>query len=129
MPLITARVRLFSTEDPDKVRRALLNVFPDALVEEYEGGLIARSGSLARFKELIHNQRIRDSTRSVLLRSASGSEMRFQLNKQVAYVGKISFTEGPMPLGSIEVSIEADDIASVIDEVAPATIGGEEVGT
>jgi len=129
MPLITARARLFPTEDLDKVRRALLNVFPDALVEEYEGGLIARSGSLARFKELIRNQRILDSTRSALLRATSGSETRFQLNKQVAYVGKISFTEGSMALGSIEVSIESDDILSLIDEVAPVTVGGEEVRT
>ena len=127
MPLVTARARCFPTEDPDKVRRALLNVFPDALVEEYEGGLIARSGSLSRFKELIRNQRILDSTRSVMIRAISGTETRFQLNKQVAYVGKISFTEGPMPLGSIEVSIEADDLRSVVEDVAPVTVGGEEV--
>ena len=124
MPLVTARVRCFPTEDPEKVRRALLNVLPDALVEEYEGGLIARSGSLARFKELIRNQRILDSTRKVLLRSPTGTEVCFQLNKQVAYVGKISFVEGQMPLGSIEISIESDDLQALVDEVAPATVGG-----
>ncbi|MGD1060509.1 MAG: RNA-binding domain-containing protein [Methanomassiliicoccales archaeon] len=129
MPLITARARCFPTEDPEKVRRALLNVFPDALVEQYEGGLMARSGSLSRFKELIRNQRILDSTRSVLLRASTGSETRFQLNKQVAYVGKISFAEGPMPLGSIEVSIEDEDLQGLVDEVAPVTVGGEEVVT
>ena len=127
MPLITARARVFPTEDPLKVRRALLNVFPDALVEDYEGGLIARSGSLSRFKELIRNQRILDSTRSVMLRASSDTETHFQLNKQVAYVGKISFIDGTMALGSIEVFIEADELRSLIDDVAPVTVGGEEV--
>lgn len=129
MALITARARCFPTEDPEKVRCALLNVFPDALAEQYEGGLIARSGSLSRFKELIRNQRILDSTRSALLCASTGSETRFQLNKQVAYVGKISFTEGPMPLGSIDVSIEDDDLEALVDDVAPVTVGGVEVGT
>jgi predicted RNA binding protein with dsRBD fold (UPF0201 family) len=127
MPLVVARVRVFPTEEPERVRRALLNVFPDALVEDYEGGLIARSASLTRFKELIRNQRILDSTRSMLLRSASASETRFQLNKQVAFVGKISFVDGPIALGTIEVSIEDEDIRGVVDDVAPATVGGEEV--
>jgi len=129
MPLITARARCFPTEDPEKVRCALLNVFPDALIEQYEGGLIARSGSLSRFKELIRNQRILDSTRSALLRASTGSATRFQLNKQVAYVGKISFTEGPMALGSIDVSIEDNDLEALVDDVAPVTVGGVEVGT
>jgi len=129
MPLVTARVRRFPTEDPEKVKRALLNIFPDALVEDYEGGYIARSGTLNRFKQLVRNQRILDSTRKMLLRGASGNETSFRLNKQVAFVDKVSFVEERVPLGSIEVSVESEDIPSLINEVAPVTVNGEEVRT
>jgi len=127
MSFITVRVRCFPTENPEKVRQALLNLFPDALVEEYEGGLLARTGSLDRFKELIRNQRILDSTRHILVRGVRDEEIVLRLNKQVAFVGKVSFVDEEMPLGSIEVFIEAGDPQRLIDEVAPLTTDGKEV--
>ncbi len=125
--MVTARVRCFPTEDPEKVKRALLNIFPDALVEDYEGGYIARSGTLGRFKQLVRNQRILDSTRKMLLKGVSEGETSFRLNKQVAFIAKVSFAEERVPLGSIEVCIESDDLPKLVDEVAPVTVNGEEV--
>ena len=127
MPIITARVRCFPTEDPLKVRQAVLNIFPESVIEDDDCGLLAIGGSLERFKELVRNHRILDSTRSVLLCNRAGDSTSFSLNKQVAYVGKLSYVAESMPLGSIEVSIEADGIDSLIDDIAPLTVNGEEV--
>ena len=49
------------------------------------------------------------------------------LNKQVAYMGKISFCEGKVILGTIKVVIETDEPDALIDTVAPETVDGEEV--
>lgn len=125
MPSITLRVRCYPTEDPFKVKEALLRVFPDSSIEECEGGYIARSSSAERFREIVWNLHIRDTARSVLLRKAEGDRTSFTLNKQVAYVGKVSFVEEPPPLGGIEVVIEDENLRGLIDEIAPHTSGGD----
>lgn len=127
MPLVTVRTPCFPTEDAEKVKRAVLNLFPDSMIEEREGEILARTGSLARFKELVRSYRILDATRRMLLRRKQGTSTSFSVNKQVAFVGKISYVEERLPLGSIEVSIDDDDLDRLIDEVAPITVDGEEV--
>jgi uncharacterized protein len=128
MPLVTVKVPCLPTEDPSKVRKAILNLFPDSLIEEKDGAVFAKTGSLGRFKELVRSYRILDATRRIMLRGKQGSGTSFMVNKQVAYVGKISYVEDEkLPLGSIEVSIEDDELDRLIDEVAPATVNGEEV--
>jgi len=129
MPLVTARAPLLPTEDPNKVERAVLNLFPDGILERQEREIVVRAASLDRFKLLIRNHRILDSTRKVMLRGAEAGSTSFSLNKQVAFVGKISFLEEQTPLGGIEVTIEDDDIKALVDQVAPVTVNGEEVTT
>ncbi|MFQ5838646.1 MAG: RNA-binding domain-containing protein [Thermoplasmata archaeon] len=109
------------TESASKVKMAILNIFPDAHLEE--GGLISgRAQSLERFGELLRNQRIRNSAREVLMGSIRGSRMVFHLNKQAAFVGKVSFS-AHSPLGYITVTIEAEDVEAVVEEVAPRILG------
>jgi len=127
MPLVTARAALMPTEDPKKVEKAILMVFPEGEIEHHEGEVIVRSSLLDTFKKLIRNFRILDSTRKVMLRGVGANSTSFSLNKQVAYVGKISFLEEQAPLGGIEVTIEDDDILALVNEVAPVTVNGEEV--
>ena len=127
MPLVTARAPLLPTEDPNKVERAVLNLFPDGISERLEREIVVRATSLDRFKQLIRNHRILDSTRKVMLRGAEAGSTSFSLNKQVAFVGKISFLEEQAPLGGIEVTIEDDDITALVDQVAPVTVNGEEI--
>jgi predicted RNA binding protein with dsRBD fold (UPF0201 family) len=115
------------TEDPEKVRKAVLNLFPDSMIEEKDGRILAKTGSLGRFKELIRSHRIIDATRRILLRGRQGTGTSFMVNKQVAFIGKISYVEERLPLGSIEVSIEDDDLGGLIEEIAPVTVKGEEI--
>ena len=127
MPRVVAKARCLPTEDSSKVRKAILNLFPSSETEELEGSLVAITSDLERFKELIRNYRILDSTRKVLLRGVMGRSTIFHVNKQAAFVGKVSFVDRPTPLGSIEVSIEDDDIEKLIDRISPVTVNGEEV--
>jgi len=126
-PMVEVRAiaSLFPTEDEDLVRRCLLNLFPDSKISLTDGGMEAVSDDLSRFKEIIRNHRILDSTRSVMLRGLSEGRIDFQLNKQAALQGKVSFAEGRPPLGPIEVRIMTDDPQALIDDVAPRTVNGE----
>jgi len=122
---VVAIASMFPTEDGERVRRCLLNIFPEAELEEDEGTIRARTDDLSRFKEIIRNNRILDSTRAVMLRGLTEDGIFFQLNKQAAFVGKISFAEGNAPLGHIEVLISGDDLEVLIDDIAPRTVNGE----
>jgi len=127
MPLVIVRTPCLPTEDSEKVRKAVLNLFPDSMIEEKDGVITAKTGSLWRFKELVRSHRIIDATRRIMLRGKQGNSTSFLINKQVAFISKISYVEEKLPLGSIEVSIEDDDLDKLIDAVAPVTVNGEEV--
>lgn len=125
MALFVIKVPCFPTEDPSRVMKAILNIFPESEIEESETGFVARSDSAERLKELIRNSRILDAARGVMIRGRQGNRTTFRLHKQAAYAGKISFLEEEVPLGTIEVTIESSDIDAVIDDIAPKTIDGE----
>ncbi|MDR2846265.1 MAG: hypothetical protein LBV63_03185, partial [Candidatus Methanoplasma sp.] len=79
------------------------------------------------FSKLIRKQKILDSARGVLFKGVRGNRTTIHLNKQVATVGKVSFTEPRTILGTIEVTIEDEDLELLIDRVAPETVDGEEL--
>jgi len=122
MPIITATAMCYPTEDREKVRHALLNLFPDAEVEEGASMLTARTESADRLRQIIIDNHIRDTARSVMLRGVGDNSTRFTLNKQVAFVGKVSFLDEPAALGGIEVTVQDENIAKTIDHLAESTV-------
>ena len=73
--------------------------------------------SLERFKMILQRDRIRAAARSVLRRSLDGNRLIFFLNKQAAYAGHVSFSapEGESPLGPIQVTVETENPALLIN--------------
>jgi hypothetical protein len=120
VPEVRIRARCHPTEDRERIVNAIKGLFPDAEVTG-EDVISARAESVEAFAEMLRRQRIRDAARAVLRRGLSGKTTSFMLNKQVAAVGKVSFAEEDHPLGDIEVTIESDDILSLIDHIAPDT--------
>ena len=116
------------SEDPEKVRDAVLNIFPDAALERTDRGFEGEAGT-DRFCVLVRKQKILDSTRSTMFKGIRGRAVTIHLNKQVAVVGKISFTEPRTILGTLTVTFESDDPELLIDRIAPRTVDGEEVRT
>ncbi|MDR0508253.1 MAG: hypothetical protein LBG63_00265 [Candidatus Methanoplasma sp.] len=117
---------VYPSEDQEKVKDAILNIFPDASLERTEKGFKGEAGT-GRFRELIRKQKILDSTRSMMFKGIRGNKIVLHLNKQVATVGKISFTEPKTILGTIMITMECDDPEAFIDKMAPRTVDGEEV--
>lgn len=128
MPTVSIVCPVYPSEDPDKVRSAIEKLFPDAVIEEDDDGFFGSCTSLDTFSHRIRKQKILDATRSVLYRGKKGSDRTvFHLNKQVAFMGKVSFSEPKAILGTIKVTVEEPDILALIDKVAPETVDGEEV--
>jgi predicted RNA binding protein with dsRBD fold (UPF0201 family) len=118
------------TEDLEKVKRAVENVFSMAEVEvktsEKGSLLIAKTRGmegLSKLYNLLRRERIRDAARRVLFKGLRGSSITFYLNKQVAYAGHISFCQpvAESPLGPIKVQITCDKPKELIEWLAPRT--------
>ena len=73
--------------------------------------------ALTRLKNLLRRERIRAAARAVLLSGIDRNTVSFCLNKQVAYVGHLSFCqeEAESPLGPIKVKIESENPRRLID--------------
>lgn len=109
------------TEDPAKVRLGMLNLFPDLTIEEVEGGLVGRGHRLDRLRELLFNQRIRDSAREIMLGAIAEGEMVLHLGKQAACAGKVSFS-AESPLGPLVVLIRGPNLDALVDQISPSTL-------
>lgn len=128
MAKVTVSCPVYPSEDPEKVRSALNSIFP---MGEFilSDGRMTTEADLDNFSVLIRRQRILDTARSMMIRGKNrvGTKTRFNINKQVATVGKVSFVDYRTALGTIEVSVEDEDLDGLIDKVAPVTVDGEEV--
>lgn len=130
---IRARVEtpLNPTEDPEKVARAVHNLFPSAnLVNEKTDvrhsrlyATMPRLEDLENLKNVLRQEAIRDAARKVLFNSVSGSSIVVYLNKQAAFAGKASFCEryDESPLGPITLTITSESPEQVIDWLAPSS--------
>ena len=117
---VTIRARCYPTEDREKVVRAIKNLFPDADVQG-DDPITAHSQSLETFCDRLKQQRIRDAARAALRRGLKRGSASFALNKQVASIGKISFSEESHALGDIEVIMSRGDIQALVDSLAPGS--------
>ena len=125
---VTVEATVNPTEDESKVQRALLNIFPNAKVEKYskrDDVIMLRIQGLglkflSTFRNIIRQERIRDTARKILMSKVEGDHIIIFLHKQAAFVGRISFCgpEGESPLGPISIKIGTPSPESVVDYLA-----------
>ena len=92
-----------------------LTVPHDAFTTRSIGACIGKYGACD--KTLLKIRKIRAAAKAIFLKGIEGKKITFYLNKQVASVGQVSFSEpiGESPLGPIKVIIENDDPYKIID--------------
>ncbi len=123
------------TEDEEKVIKAVKNVIDVENLRIVDAGrgyrlLVGESNSvnsLKKMHDLLRKQRILDTARNMLLRKAREGMIVLKLNKQAAYQGIISFSEGELesPLGTITITIITENPEELIDWLAPRTAHGK----
>jgi predicted RNA binding protein with dsRBD fold (UPF0201 family) len=107
------RVIVHPTENVEKVKLAINNIFGDIEIREsLEGyvqlleGTINSMEELNTFRDILRRMRIRDAAYSLLQSAPTDSKISFGLNKQAAYAGKVSFhRSGSSPMGPIQVEL------------------------
>ncbi len=108
MPDICITANLYPTEDEERVKKAILNLFPDAKITVEDNSLNAIAPNMDYFIQRMKEQKIQDSARSILFDSVKDAGIVFHLSKQAAFVGKVNFTEGNSILGDITVTIKTE---------------------
>ena len=136
MLTIRIEVEVRPTEDESKVRKALKNIFTlkDSDIKGVDIGnnyklLVVESRKLTvlfRLYELLRQERILDTARSIMLSLKRGDMLTLKLHKQSAYAGHISFIsyDEESPLGPITLTIVSDKLSEIIDWLAPKTSHG-----
>jgi len=133
---ITVRVEtvVHPTEDLEKVRLAILNLFPGVSIEVLSHGdmkkLVGEGPveTLETFRQKLRSQRILDAAREVLSGGANidGKMVVFKVDKQVATVGRVNLVEedNTASLGAIVVSISnVQSVEEFLDWLVPRTTG------
>jgi predicted RNA binding protein with dsRBD fold (UPF0201 family) len=125
---LRVEVEINPTEAQEKVEEAVKNIFGDIKVQVKSlrnARLLIGEGkgkeSLSGLCDLLRREHIRSAARKVLMEGMGNKTIRFCLNKQVAYVAHISFSNetAESPLGPIRVEIECRDPREIVDWLAP----------
>lgn len=124
---ICVEAEINPTESEDKVERAVENIFgniPMHVKTSRKGSLLVAEveelEALTKFHNLLRREQIRSAARKAFFEGLKGKVISFCLNKQVAYVGHVSFSEevAESPLGPIKVRIECEDPRELINWLA-----------
>jgi predicted RNA binding protein with dsRBD fold (UPF0201 family) len=119
------------TENEEKVKKAIQNLFGTLSFQikpSHQACILTTETKsqepLLKFKSVLRNDHIRDAARKALSWGQADKNIRFCLNKQVAFAGHVSFSQevAESPLGPIIVTIQTENPAQLITWIAPRTI-------
>jgi hypothetical protein len=108
------------SEDSEKIKKAISNVFPYATMKTEIFSIVAQSkdlNSLEKIHDTIHLQQSQNIYRRNLEKNLKDDSTWFYLNKQAAFVEKIAICEksDESPLGPIKVILTSPNIDGIID--------------
>jgi len=122
MTTVTVEAPVRPSEDEDKVRAAMLNLFPDLSVRREGNALVGTGVSLTKFGQLLRRYRIRDAARGVMMRGLRSDHVTvFRLNKQAAFMDRVGLADRESPLGELTIKIDSEDLKGLLDTLAPDT--------
>ena len=123
-PNISCKIEMFCSinpsEDPEKIKQAITNVFPNSKIKNENYSISAVSKDLNSFEkiyETIQSNRSQKNYRRSLEQNLRDDSTWFYLNKQAAFVEKIAICEEAeeSPLGPIKVVMTSSNIDGIID--------------
>ena len=127
---VTITAPVMDTEVTERVKDAVLNIFPEAELTERHGEVVGTAHSMEHFSELLHEQEILDTARNQFFDGVRSDGFEFALKKQAAFVGVVNFAVGnPGELGEITVRVDVRDpgVEAYVDHVAPPTEDGRPI--
>lgn len=124
IPNINCKIEMFCSvnpsEDPEKTRKSISNIFPYSTTKNENYSISAESNdltSLERIYEAVHSKQSQKTYRRNLQKNLKNDSTWFYLNKQAAFVDKIAICEESeeSPLGPIKVILTSSKIDKIIN--------------
>ena len=127
IPNINCKIEMICSvnlsEDPDKVKQAISNIFPYS-VTAYENFSIKAQSNELRSLEKIYQVIISNKSQKNYMRNLENNleenSTWFYLNKQAAFVGEVAICDEAeeSPLGPIKVILTSSNIDGIIDWIS-----------
>ena len=110
------------SEDPSKVKTAVLNIFPNLEISISDELLTGKSndiGTLSNISKSIHTKNTTNNYQKILKKNSNENSTWFYLNKQAAFVNTVALCNesDESPLGPIKVVLEGNDIENIIQSL------------
>jgi len=127
IPTIKCKVEIICpvnlSEDLDKIKQAISNIFPDSTIKNEIFSIKAQSNelkSLEKIYETISSSQSQKIYTRNLENNLEGDSTWFFLNKQAAFVGIVAICDEAeeSPLGPIKVTLTSSNIDAIIDWIS-----------
>ena len=110
------------SEDPEKVKLAVNNVFPDIELEVSDFNITGKTNYiqiLSQISKSIHEKNTKNTYQRILKKNNDGDSTWFYLNKQAAFVNTVALCSeaNESSLGPIKVILRSNDIQHIIDSI------------
>ena len=110
------------SEDPDKVKTAMNNIFPDVELEISDTEISGKTNNfsvLSQISKSIHEKNVKNTYQRILKKNNDGESTWFYLNKQAAFVNTVALCSeaNESSLGPIKIILRSNNIEQVIDSV------------
>ena len=124
IPIINCKMEMSCpvnpSEDPDKIIKAITNIFPYSIIKNENFSINAQSKELRSFEkiyETIHANKSQRIYSRNLENNLENESTWFFLNKQAAFVEKVVICDEAeeSPLGPIKVTLTSSNIDGIID--------------
>ena len=110
------------SEDPEKVRTAVSNIFPEIELEVSDSDISGQTNNieiLSQVTKSIHEKNTKNSYQRILRKNNDGDSTWFYLNKQAAFVNTVALCSeaNESSLGPIKVILRSNDVEQLIDSI------------
>ena len=110
------------SEDPEKVKLAVNNIFPDLTLEVTDTDITGKSNNiqiLSQISKSIHENNIKKTYQRILKNNSNSDSSWFYLNKQAAFANTVALCSeaNESSLGPIKVILRSNDIEQVINSI------------
>ena len=110
------------SEDPEKIKTAINNIFPDVELEISDTEISGKTNNfsvLSQISKSIHEKNVKNTYQRILKKNNDGESTWFYLNKQAAFVNTVALCSeaNESSLGPIKIILRSNNIEQVIDSV------------
>ena len=110
------------SEDPQKVKLAVNNIFPDIELDVSDSDVSGKTTNieiLSQISKSMHEKNTKNTYQRILKRNNDGDSTWFYLNKQAAFVNTVALCSeaNESSLGPIKVILRSNNVEHLIDSI------------